>query len=138
MAARKTKTYPIEVHAKPGQMLGMPVATFLRDYWQKRPLLIRNAFTNFETPLLPEDLAGLACEEGSLARLISHDGNDDQPCARAEKCLHGNLLETVMNRQAPGLPHAGLDPACSSQDHSCAPAPPAPCSGAGFGAVPVW
>jgi 50S ribosomal protein L16 3-hydroxylase len=77
MAARKTKTYPIEVHAKPGQMLGMPVATFLRDYWQKRPLLIRNAFTNFETPLLPEDLAGLACEEGSLARLISHDGNNE-------------------------------------------------------------
>ena len=77
MATAKPKTYPIEVHAKPGQMLGMPAATFLRDYWQKRPLLIRNAFTDFETPVMPEDLAGLACEEGVLARLISHDGNNN-------------------------------------------------------------
>ena len=77
MAASKTKTYPIEVHATPGQMLGMPAATFLRDYWQKRPLLIRGAFPGFETPVLPEDLAGLACEEGVLARLITHDGNNE-------------------------------------------------------------
>ena len=76
MATAKPKTYPIEVHAKPGQMLGMPVATFLRDYWQKRPLLIRGAFPGFETPVMPEDLAGLACEQGALARLISHDGNN--------------------------------------------------------------
>ena len=77
MATAKPKTYPIEVHAKPGQMLGMPVATFLRDYWQKRPLLIRNAFPDFDTPVMPEDLAGLACEQGVLARLISHDGNNN-------------------------------------------------------------
>jgi 50S ribosomal protein L16 3-hydroxylase len=77
MAARTPKTHPIEVHAKPGQMLGMPVSTFLRDYWQKRPLLIRGAFADFQTPLMPEDLAGLACEEGALSRLISHDGNNN-------------------------------------------------------------
>ena len=75
--AKQPKPFPIEVHAKPGQMLGMPVATFLRDYWQKRPLLIRNAFPDFETPVMPEDLAGLACEQGVLARLISHDGNNN-------------------------------------------------------------
>lgn len=77
MAARKTKTPVIEIQARPGLPLGMPAATFLRDYWQKRPLLIRGAFPDFQTPVQPEDLAGLACEEGALARLISHDRATD-------------------------------------------------------------
>lgn len=34
----------IEVQASAKHFLGMPVATFLRDYWQKKPLLIRQAF----------------------------------------------------------------------------------------------
>ncbi|WP_146268068.1 JmjC domain-containing protein, partial [Stenotrophomonas maltophilia] len=73
MAARKSSAPLIEVTARPGQPLGMAPATFLRDFWQKRPLLIRNAFPDFQTPVQPEDLAGLACEEGVLARLIEHD-----------------------------------------------------------------
>ena len=77
MAAPKQKTHPIEVQAKPGLPLGMNPATFLRDYWQKRPLLIRAAFPDFETPVMPEDLAGLACEEGALARLVTHDRATD-------------------------------------------------------------
>jgi len=55
----------------------MPAATFLRDYWQKRPLLIRVAVPDFETPVQPEDIAGLACEEGALSRLITHDRATD-------------------------------------------------------------
>ena len=77
MAAAKNKTYPIEVQARPGLMLGMTRERFLRDYWQKRPLLIRGAFTDFQTPVMPEDLAGLACEEGALARIVSHDRATD-------------------------------------------------------------
>lgn len=61
---------PIEVQARRGQTLGMSPARFLRDYWQKRPLLIRNAFPGFEPPLSPDDLAGLACMEGALARIV--------------------------------------------------------------------
>ena len=64
---------PFEIIATADQPLGMPVERFLRDYWHKRPLLVRNAFPGFETPVMPEDLAGLACEDGVLARLISHD-----------------------------------------------------------------
>jgi len=63
----------IEIDAAGLPPLGMPAAEFLRDYWQKRPLLIRNAFPGFETPVMPEDLAGLACEEGVLARIVEHD-----------------------------------------------------------------
>ncbi|KRG61807.1 transcriptional regulator [Stenotrophomonas humi] len=77
MAARKQKTYPIEVQARAGLPLGMAPAIFLRDYWQKRPLLIRGAFPDFESPLMPEDLAGLACEEGALARMVIHDRATD-------------------------------------------------------------
>ncbi|HEY0231603.1 MAG TPA: cupin domain-containing protein [Dokdonella sp.] len=48
----------------------MPPARFLRDYWQKRPLLIRGAFAHFSNPVAPDDLAGLACEELALARIV--------------------------------------------------------------------
>jgi 50S ribosomal protein L16 3-hydroxylase len=70
--SRKT-TPPIEVRGSARLPLGMPPARFLRDYWQKHPLLVRNAFPGFQPPITPEDLAGLACEEGVLSRLIRHD-----------------------------------------------------------------
>lgn len=63
----------IEVTGSADRPLGMPPADFLRDYWQKRPLLVRNAFPGFESPLSPEELAGLACEDGVLARTATHD-----------------------------------------------------------------
>ena len=53
----------IEVDASRNHPLGMSAKVFLRDYWQKKPLLIRNAFPGFVSPIEPEDLAGLACEE---------------------------------------------------------------------------
>ena len=71
-------TPPIEVEASAGSLLGMPAAVFLRNYWQKRPLLIRQAFPGFKPPLAPEDLAGLACEEGALARLVRYDRRHDR------------------------------------------------------------
>ncbi len=64
---------PIEVIAGKRGLLGMPAARFLRDYWQRRPLLVRGAFAPWQDPLTPEDLAGLACEELALGRLIRLD-----------------------------------------------------------------
>lgn len=64
---------PIEVHGRRGQPLGMPPAQFLRRYWGKHPLLVRGAFAGFEPPLTGDDLAGLACEEIALSRLVVHD-----------------------------------------------------------------
>lgn len=64
---------PIEIDARALPPLGMTPARFLRDYWQKRPLLIRNAFPGFTSPITPEDLAGLACEDEALARIVRHD-----------------------------------------------------------------
>jgi 50S ribosomal protein L16 3-hydroxylase len=63
----------IEVDATKNRPLGMSAKAFLRDYWQKKPLLIRNAFPGFVSPIEPEDLAGLACEEMALSRIVAHD-----------------------------------------------------------------
>lgn len=78
----------IEINAAQHAPLGMPPERFLRDYWQKRPLLLRNAFPHFAAPgfvppLTPEDLAGLACEEAALSRLIRHDRADDSWTVRS-------------------------------------------------------
>ncbi len=45
---------------------------FLRDYWQQKPLLIKNPWGMWRTPLEPDELAGLACEDEVESRLISH------------------------------------------------------------------
>lgn len=47
--------------------------TFLAEYWQKKPLLIRQAFPNLNSPIAADELAGLACEEGVESRLIVQD-----------------------------------------------------------------
>lgn len=47
-------------------------ATFLREYWQKKPLLIRGKGT-FVDPIAADELAGLACEDIVESRLIQHD-----------------------------------------------------------------
>lgn len=53
---------------------GLTAAEFLGDYWQQKPLLIRGAFPDFECPLDPDELAGLACEEGIESRLVEEHG----------------------------------------------------------------
>jgi 50S ribosomal protein L16 3-hydroxylase len=52
----------------------MPVEIFLRDYWQKKPLLIRQAFPYFESPIDGDELAGLALEEEIESRIILEKG----------------------------------------------------------------
>ncbi|PMQ02790.1 50S ribosomal protein L16 arginine hydroxylase [Dyella sp. AD56] len=74
----KASALPIEVRGSAKQPLGMSPAQFLRDYWQKRPLLIRQAFPDFVSPIEPDELAGLALEETALSRLIIHDESRDR------------------------------------------------------------
>jgi len=46
------------------------VEQFLREYWQQKPLLIRNAFPNFSPPLSADELAGLSLEDDVVSRLV--------------------------------------------------------------------
>ncbi len=50
---------------------GISPKQFLKEYWQKKPLLIRQAIPHFEGLLDGNELAGLACEEDVQSRLVS-------------------------------------------------------------------
>ena len=43
---------------------------FLRDYWQKKPLLVRNALPGFNGLLTKDELMELACCEDAQSRLV--------------------------------------------------------------------
>ncbi|WP_166265836.1 cupin domain-containing protein [Marinobacter caseinilyticus] len=49
---------------------GLPADVFLRDYWQKKPLVIRQAFPGIISPVSSDELAGLACEEAVESRIV--------------------------------------------------------------------
>jgi len=66
----------------------MSFETFLSEYWQKQPLLIRKAFKDFSNPLSANELAGLACEADVESRIVlEKDGNTPW------ECRHGPFLE---------------------------------------------
>ncbi|MEH6662172.1 MAG: cupin domain-containing protein, partial [Parasphingorhabdus sp.] len=58
------------------QLNNFDTAAFLRDYWQKRPLLIRNPWQSWHNPLSPDELGGLACEDHVESRLITQSSGD--------------------------------------------------------------
>ena len=43
---------------------------FLAEYWQKKPLLVRNAIADFEPPIDADELAGMALEEEVESRIV--------------------------------------------------------------------
>jgi 50S ribosomal protein L16 3-hydroxylase len=50
---------------------GLTANEFLRDHWQKKPLLIRQAIPGFNGLLDPRQLIALACSEDAQARLVT-------------------------------------------------------------------
>ncbi|MES9851365.1 MAG: cupin domain-containing protein [Candidatus Thiodiazotropha sp. L084R] len=46
------------------------IEKFLAEYWQKKPLLVRQALPDFQCQIEPDDLAGMACEEDIESRLV--------------------------------------------------------------------
>ncbi|MDX8378572.1 MAG: cupin domain-containing protein [Gallionella sp.] len=59
---------------KISSLLGnLSVNEFLRDYWQKKPLLIRAALPQFKGLLTPQSTLKLACTEEVQARLITQN-----------------------------------------------------------------
>ena len=87
------------------------VEDFLRDYWQKKPLLVRQAFPGISSPLSAEELAGLACEDNVNARLVlehhvdgpwfvQHGPFDDDDFAALPES-HWTLLVTDIEKHLP-------------------------------------
>lgn len=90
---------------------GISVEEFLEKYWQKEPLLIRQAFPGFQCPVTPEELAGLACEEEVESRLIMEKGGktpwqvEHGPFAEERftelPATHWTVLVQEMNKHVP-------------------------------------
>lgn len=55
---------------------GISAEQFMSEYWQKKPLLVRNALPEIADLLLPEDVQSLALEEHVTARLIKQKDKD--------------------------------------------------------------
>lgn len=86
---------------------------FLREYWQKKPLVIRQAFVDFEAPISADELAGLSCEEDVNSRIvIEKDGDhpwqpiygpmDEEVFARMPQ-THWTLLVNDVEKHLPEL-----------------------------------
>lgn len=58
------------------QLQNVDIDVFLSEYWQKKPCLIRQAFKDFSSPITPDELAGLACEQEVHSRLVLEQGGD--------------------------------------------------------------
>ncbi|WP_281558954.1 cupin domain-containing protein [Thalassomonas sp. RHCl1] len=53
------------------QLSDLTKKEFLRDYWQKKPVVITRGFSDFQDPLSADELAGLATMDQVESRLIS-------------------------------------------------------------------
>ena len=75
-------------------------AEFLAEYWQKKPVLIKQGLANFSSPLSRDEVAGLALEEEIESRLIW----EKHPKTSAPWALeHGPMQETQLQQ----LPTSG-------------------------------
>lgn len=55
---------------------GITAEQFLTEYWQKKPLLVRNALPEIKNLLEPTDVMELALDENINARLIKQKDKD--------------------------------------------------------------
>ena len=55
---------------------GITAEQFLSEYWQKKPLLVRNALPEIAELLVPDDVMELAMDENTTARLIKQKDKD--------------------------------------------------------------
>jgi len=67
--------------------------TFLKEYWQKKPLLVRQAFPGFESPISADELAGLACEPEANSRIVIEKGGEHD-----WQAIHGPMDEDTFSQ----------------------------------------
>lgn len=112
---------------KPISLGGITPKVFLRDYWQKRPLLIRSALPGFNGLLTREELISQSCTDDAQSRLVvqkkgkwhlKHGPLSDHDFAKLPK-KQWTLLVQEVNHFLPSardllkkfsfIPHARLD-----------------------------
>lgn len=69
-------------------------ADFLARYWQKRPVVLKQAFNNFVDPLSPDELAGLAMENEVDSRLVVRGDDENWQVSHGPFESYDHLGET--------------------------------------------
>ena len=64
----------MDVNQKLPLLAGLSPAQFMKRHWQKKPLLVRQAWPGVQPPLPRAALFALACSEGVEARLVAREG----------------------------------------------------------------
>jgi 50S ribosomal protein L16 3-hydroxylase len=54
---------------------GLDSEAFMRDHWQRRPVLVRQAFPDFADPLSPREVLSLATSPDASSRLVRNRGD---------------------------------------------------------------
>ena len=82
------------------QLTRFDIDSFLRDYWQQKPLLIRDPWEAWRNPFEPDELAGLACEAEIESRLVTGGAGqwtvEHGPFAEARFATRGKTPWTLL------------------------------------------
>ena len=76
----------------------LAVAEFIADYWQQKPVCIRNGIAFEEALIAMDELAGLALEPEVESRLIENKGD-----IKDWQVTHGPLKEVDFNKYSFGV-----------------------------------
>ncbi|MEM7097220.1 MAG: cupin domain-containing protein [Pseudomonadota bacterium] len=75
------------------QFPSITAATFLAQYWQKKPLFCPGGCSNFSAPISADELAGLALEAEVESRIVTTNADD-------YSLIHGPFDEAVFTQPA--------------------------------------
>ena len=76
----------------------LSVEEFLRDYWHKKPVLIRNAWPQFQPLLSSQELAGLSLEQEIETRIVEEEGKDGPWSIRKGPFTEEDYLQLPANK----------------------------------------
>jgi 50S ribosomal protein L16 3-hydroxylase len=80
-------------------VLALDRELFLRQYWQRQPLLLRGAVADFQPPVSADELAGLALEPEIESRIAQCRG--DPGLAASWQLSHGPFTPRAFKRRHP-------------------------------------
>ncbi len=102
------------MHVQPNSLFGdLSEEQFLKEYWQQKPLFVKNAVPDFSSPLDPGVLLELAMRDDADSRLIIEEGGSyawearfgpfDQQDFDSLPETHWTLLVQEVDRLVPGV-----------------------------------
>lgn len=85
------------MHSKPPVLGGLAATEFFANYWQRKPLLVRQALPGYTSPVSADELAGLALEDEVESRLVLEQGAQG-PWELRHGPFHGSDFQTLPDK----------------------------------------